>query len=464
MSGRVLIVDDVSTNRIVFKVKLAAAGYVPVLAADGESCLRLAVTERPDLILLDLMLPDLSGIEVLSRLRADPLTRRIPVIMFSASRDGAARMAALQAGADDFLTKPIDDQTLLARLRSFMRADNTMAPLSDRDTTIGLLGMAEPQGIFERPGVVALVMGRREAAVQLRHDLAAHTRDRMVILGPDQVFQDTHLPDEDAPDIYLIEADLDAAGSGLRVMSELRSRAGSRHAAFCVLNRAEDAASAAIAFDLGANDQVGPDMNVRELALRLRTLLRRKREDDRLRASVQDGLRLAMLDPLTGLCNRRYGLAQLGVIAERSAQDGVPFAVMVADLDRFKTVNDTWGHPAGDAVLVEVGARLTAHLRSADLIARIGGEEFLVALPGTAMAEARQVADRLCHAIESQPFVLGNGAALSLTISIGLALSSDVCAISPADRVTGLINCADQALLASKAAGRNMVTTCRNAA
>ena len=464
MSGKILIVDGVSTNRIVFKVKLVAAGYDVVMAADGTTGLRMAVMERPHLILLDLTLPDISGIEVLKRLRADPLTQRIPIVMFSAGRDGAARMAALQEGADDFLTKPIDDQTLLARLRSFMRADGAMAALPDRDAAIGLLGMAEPQGNFERPGVIALVMARPETALHLRRDLSVQTSDRVVILGPEQVFQDGRLAEEDTPDVYLIEADMEPPHTGLRIMSELRSRSGSRHAAFCVMNRAKDAASAAMAFDLGANDLVDAGMNRHELALRLRTLLRRKREDDRLRVSVQDGLRLAMIDPLTGLHNRRYGLAQLGVIAERSLQDGAPFAVMVADLDRFKTVNDTFGHATGDAVLIEVAARLTANLRARDLLARIGGEEFLIALPDTAIGEARQVAQRLCRGIEEQPFRLANGAALTVTISIGLALSTDPCAMASRDRVSHLVDAADQALLVSKSAGRNMVTTSRSAA
>lgn len=464
MSGKVLIVDGVSTNRIVFKVKLAAAGYDPYLAGDGASCMKIALAERPDLILLDLMLPDMSGITVLSRLRAAPLTRRIPVIMFSAGNDDEARMAALQAGADDFLTKPIDDQTLLARLRSFMRADSAIASLSDRDAAIGLLGMSEPSGAFERPGVIALVMARPETALHLRRDLSLQTREKIIILGPDQVIHDGRSASGEVPDVYLIEADMDTPNAGLRMMSELRSRAGSRHAAFCLMNRAQDPASAAIAFDLGANDQVDFGLNPIELALRLRTLLRRKREDDRLRARLKDGLRLAMIDPLTGLHNRRYGLAQLGVIAERSAQEDRPFAVMVADLDRFKAVNDTWGHATGDAVLIEVAARLTANLRAADMIARIGGEEFLIALPDTAIGEARSVAERLCHAIQEQPFVLENGARLSVTISIGLATSKDPNISAATDRGAFLVNSADQALLASKSAGRNMVTTSRNAA
>ena len=102
MIGKILIVDDVSTNRIVFKVKLTAAGYASAMAADGASCLHLARTELPDLILLDLMLPDMSGIDVLRQLKSNPMTRRIPVVMFSSEHDPVLRVAALRAGAEDF--------------------------------------------------------------------------------------------------------------------------------------------------------------------------------------------------------------------------------------------------------------------------------------------------------------------------------------------------------------------------
>jgi len=464
MVGRILIVDDVSTNRIVFKVKLAAAGYAPLLAADGAACLKMARDEHPDLILLDLMLPDMSGTEVLERLRADPVTRHIPVIMFSAGRDEAARLAALKAGADDFLAKPIDDQTLLARLRSFMRAGGSMDGLTSHKQRLELLGMAEPAARFETPGLVAIVTARPETGLMLRHELSARSSDRFATMTQDHLFRDGRTDDGETADVFLIEADLDRPGAGLRLMSELRSRSGSRDSAFCILNRRAETDSTAIAFDLGANDQVDGTMHPDEMALRLHTLLRRKREDDRLRASVQDGLRMAMIDPLTGLHNRRYGVAQLSAIAERAVTEGTDYAVMVADLDRFKAVNDKWGHAAGDAVLVEVANRLAANLRASDLLARIGGEEFLIALPATSLAEARVVAERLCRAIEEVPVVLSSGARLTVTISIGLAISDEALTLVASDSVTHLVDCADRALLASKSAGRNMVTISRTAA
>jgi two-component system cell cycle response regulator len=247
-------------------------------------------------------------------------------------------------------------------------------------------------------------------------------------------------------------------------MSELRSRTNTRHAAFCLLVPVGSVVGAAVAFDLGANDMVSATVPGEEIALRLARLLVRKREADQMRTSVQDGLRLAMFDPLTGLHNRRYGAAQLSAIAERACKSGTAFAVMVVDLDRFKTVNDRWGHAAGDAVLVEVAGRLAQNLRGGDLLARIGGEEFLIALPDTSLAEARGVAERLCHAVEESPVRLGDGATLRVTVSIGLAISTHSGLPDCIDAVSEIVDRADRALLVSKSGGRNQVTISRTAA
>jgi two-component system cell cycle response regulator len=171
---------------------------------------------------------------------------------------------------------------------------------------------------------------------------------------------------------------------------------------------------------------------------------------------MQDGLRLAMLDPLTGLYNRRFAAPQLAAVADRARAEGTPFAVMVMDLDRFKQVNDLYGHAAGDQVLVEVAHRLRANLREDDVLARIGGEEFLAILPGSGMTNARRVAERLCQVMDDAPIRLHSGEELHVTVSIGVAVASGA---GKADMVVeGLVEQADLALLESKGAGRNQVT------
>ena len=461
MFGKILIVDDVSTNRIVFKVKLTAAGYNTVMASYGAACLRLAQTEQPDLILLDQMLPDMSGIDVLHQLKANPATRRIPVVMLSSEPDPAMRLAALQAGADDYLARPIDDQTMMARLRGLFRARQGMGGLSPLDQELGLFGMAEPAQAFERPGHVTLVMNRIEAALHLRKQLVAVAKDQISVLTPGDVYAE---PDHGGIDVYLIDADIGTPGGGLRVMSELLSRGASRHAAFCIYNQSSPNLVPATAFDLGASDLVDQRISPSELAVRLHALVRRKRDADKMRASVQDGLRLAMIDPLTGLHNRRYGLAQLNAIAARALLDASDFAVMVVDLDRFKSVNDRWGHAAGDQVLIEVAARLAQNLRASDLLARIGGEEFLIALPATAEDEAGQVASRLCQAIGSTPAALADGTRITVTISIGMTVAGGDTLGDPIANVADLVDKADRALMQSKSGGRNKVTILHHAA
>ncbi len=463
MVGKILIVDDVATNRIVMKVKLQAAGYVPVLAATGAACLDIAARDAPDLIMLDLLLPDMSGLDVLTRLRADPVTRTVPVVMFAANPDAAVRAQAFRAGADEFLTKPIDDQTLLARIRSFMRARDLVEGFGAQDGGIAVLGLAEAAATYHPPGLVAVVTARADTALRLRRDMAAHIPDRVVTMTADEALSEG-LKSAAGPDVFLIESDLGNAANGLRLMSELRSRTNTRNAAFCLLVPVGSVIGAAVAFDLGAHDVVGASVQGEEVALRLQRLLTRKREADHMRASVQDGLRLAVIDPLTGLHNRRYGVAQLAAIAERAAKSGTAFAVMVVDLDRFKSVNDRWGHAAGDAVLIEVAGRLAHNLRSGDLLARIGGEEFLIALPDTTLAEARGVAERLCQAVEEAPVRLGGGAGLRVTVSIGLAISTAALRPDCIDAVSDIVDRADRAMLVSKSGGRNQVTISRTAA
>ena len=459
MIGKILIVDDVSTNRIVFKVKLTAAGYQTVMAADGATCVRLALSEKPDIILLDLFLPDRSGIEVLQALKTHPQTRRIPVVMFSSEADANLRLAALRGGAEDFMARPIDDQTLLARLRGLLRSREQFPGIDAPQEDFKVLGLSDPSQRFDIPGQIAIVMPRGERALHLRRELGSLCHDRFRLMAPDEVHADLGAQ---VPDVYLIHADLGGPGGGLRMMSELLSRSSTRHAAFCIFNPDQPQILAATAFDLGAHDVVDANTPAAELSLRLHGLVTRKREDDRMRASVQDSLRMAVIDPLTGLHNRRYGTAQLNAIAEASRTEASEFAVMVVDIDRFKSVNDRWGHAAGDAVLVEIAARLGSQLRDSDLLARVGGEEFLIALPLTQLCDAQNVAERLCRAIESEPVVLADGIRVPITISIGMTTGG--CAPSDPTSVAELVAQADRALMHSKTHGRNQVTIVRDAA
>jgi two-component system cell cycle response regulator len=269
MIGKILIVDDVSSNRIVFKVKLTAAGYQTAATADGELALRLAVAERPDIILLNLSL----GLDLLHALKAHSQTGNIPVIVIASPTQGDLRLQSLRAGAEDFMTRPIEDHILQARLRAVMRMRQVVAGVAGAaDQGLGLLGLEEPAQTFTLPGHIALVLPQADKALRLRRDLATAGQDRCTLMAAEEV----HItPTGHSPDVYLLHADLGGIGGGLRVMSELLSRNSTHTASFCIWAPVA-AACAASAFDLGAHDVVDDTMPIAELALRLHRLVARR--------------------------------------------------------------------------------------------------------------------------------------------------------------------------------------------
>ncbi|MCC5986916.1 MAG: diguanylate cyclase [Pararhodobacter sp.] len=480
MSGRILVVDDLATNRALLKVKLRAAFHECLQAADGPSALEIARRERPALILLDVMLPGMSGIEVCRRLRNDPQTRDIPVVMITASGDRERRLQALAAGADDFLTKPLNDVILRARIRSLLRAREAEYELRLRADTFQALGFGDMPAEFEPPGRIGLIAGDTARAAAWRAMLAPHLKDSIEVLSPAAALSGSH--GGSVPDLYMVAADMGAHGSGLRLVADLRSRLQSRHSAIVLVLDDPACETAANALDMGASDLLTLPFDAQETALRLGLQIRRKRRADRLREALQNGLEMALIDPLTGLHNRRYALSRLKRIAARSQENASVYAVMLLDLDRFKAINDMHGHAAGDAVLQAVARRLRACLRPADLLARIGGEEFLVAIPDCSLEMARGVAERLRNVVGCEPVTLpGGDSTVSVTISAGLAMGAvrpmgevvpapvrgAFCQLDtelPGASAQAVLASADAALLAAKTEGRNQVNVSASAA
>jgi two-component system cell cycle response regulator len=462
MTGRILIADEVATNRIVMKVKLSSACYQVLQAAGEAELMLLARSELPDLIILDAVMADANGAALCIKLKADPVTSDIPVIMVTALNDPKTKLAALEAGADDFLTKPLDELTLLARVRSLLRMRATSDELRRRQKTARELGFAEPTTYFNSAGHVAIVAAEGSEAMRWRDRISPFLNAKIEAL-PEQRALEALQSQRNIPDAFVIASDLGEPNSGLRLLAELRSREATRHAAIIIMHAPKDRNAAVMALDLGANDLITDGFDPEELALRLRGQIRRKLEADRLRVTVEDGFKLAAIDPLTGLYNRRYALPHLTEIAKRAREKQRPFAIMLLDLDRFKDVNDTYGHAAGDAVLVEVARRVRDNLRGVDMVARIGGDEFLVAMPETALSQARFAAERLRQVVEETPISIGEGQQeITVTLSIGLSMGGRDEAMSlPIEK---LIEDADQALFGSKAEGRNQVTMGRSAA
>ncbi len=468
MQGKILIVDAISTNRIVLKVKLASAFYEVLQASTADEACVAALRHAPDLIISAMALPDGDAGELCQRLHRNPQTRSIPVMVVACRPNAESRLQALEAGVQDVMVKPIDDTLLLSRVRSLIRAHNTAAEWQMRDDTSRALGFAEDPADFGPPGRSVLVSADSKTAQTWIQNLRPHLRSSLTSSSPDTALRD--LAPGRVPDVFILvlEEDDKLSGEVLRLLAAVRATAITRHAGILVVQPRPEPGLGAYALDLGADDLMTDGFEQAELILRIKALMRRKRIADQMRATVRTGLKAAVCDPLTGLHNRRYAMPHLSRVAEHAKATGRSFAVMVADLDHFKQINDIYGHSSGDAVLVEAARRLRENLRGVDMIARIGGEEFLIVMPATPFSEARVAASRLCRKIGGEGFnVPGSNTPIDVTISIGVTMGGvGISRKSEHDQFDAgeLLDAADKALYEAKLQGRNQVNLVRPAA
>ena len=461
MPGKILIVDPVATNRIVMKVKLAKAYYQVAQASTGAEGLETARQLHPDLILCTDHLPDMQTGSFIQALRGAALSKSIPLIVETLSHDADHRLALLQAGADDILVKPHDEPLLLARLRSLLRLRETAEELTLREGASRALGLSEAPESYAAPGRVAIIAPQSDTALKWSRKLAA------LIPGKHDAFayRDAilRMSAGAAPDAVTMVLTPETAETGLQLLADLRAKPETRDCGVLVLvEGAHGERCAVAALDRGANDALTGGSSLREIALRLERQIARKRTLERLREHMRDGLRAALIDPLTGLFNRRFAMPRLAVIADsaRSAGRAGDYAVMIIDVDHFKLINDRFGHSLGDLVLINLAEVLEQAVGEPNLLARVGGEEFLVVIPDTGRRDAQLMAERLCRLVRETSFELpGRPRPLQVTVSIGVALGSDVArAADPAlAQHEAVLECADKALYDAKAHGRNQV-------
>lgn len=483
MSYRIMIVDGIATNRILLRAMLVASYHDVVTCATVTDAAEVCGQMRPDLVMLDICQEPEAALAFCARLATQASGPPIPVIATISGqpycRHAPDRIAALRAGAADVLDKSTPDTLLQARIRSLIRASIKAAEraLAPEDDALPC-GMAEAAAGFVGPepatGTVALLTPLRRAGPAALRMLLERLPQPPRLLDPTSDLSDEAL--RPVPDLFIIdgasilqrEGNAQAGADVFRLVSDLRSRALSRHAAILVILPRDQAEMAALALDLGAADVVDDRIAVEELAHRVRRIILEKRAVDRHRDSLQSRLLAAVTDPLTGLYNRRYAIPRLERMLAAAQTSGQELAVMMMDIDHFKAINDTHGHPVGDQVLVEVARRLRDNLRAMDLIARFGGEEFLVAMPDTTLDQARGAAERLRRLIEDTPFLAasdGVGAGpidggIAVTLSIGVAATPLHPAETEAaeDAIGAVCRRADTALYAAKSAGRNTVT------
>jgi len=450
VSARILVVDDVQANVRLLEARLKAEYFDVRTARSGEEALEIARLERIDVVLLDIMMPGLSGFEVCAALKHDPKTAPIPIVIVTALDGPQDRVRALECGADDFLTKPVSEVALFARVKSLARLKATTDELQVRASAMESVGID--------PSVILTQEFPAEGRILVVDDLASTIDKANAALGPKSVTEIAATADDALTlaakrdfDLIITSRRLPGA-DGLRLCSDLKSIDRSRFTPILMVTEPDDLEALRRALEMGVNDYVIRPIDEAELRARARTQLKRKHYADCLRNLVNDAVEMAVKDSLTGLYNRRYLDSHLRSLLERSAGSGEPVSLLMFDIDLFKSVNDVHGHASGDAVLIEFAKRLKDGVRGTNLVARFGGEEFIIVMPGTDLKGAAAIADRLRCEVAGKPFTHKSKPDLEMTVSVGVAAFRGA-----GDTADGLILRADKALYAAKRDGRNRV-------
>lgn len=491
-----LIIDDDPVITFLLRSVLERAGYRCLVARDGESAWQVL---SPDvaLVLLDIMMPGQNGPEILRRMRLDPMLADIPVIFVTGRSDAATRIQCLAMGAAGFVVKPVQARDVLNQVRlALERPDIDDLPDDESDDpleaaletefapTSGLGGELTPSEIESMPvsHVLRSLLAERRS---MRRSLSSHRRLVSALFRLHQVMSEGQGPAELGQSIVaLAQKALRATHAELWVpdCDGLVRLAGLTSAQ--VRSRARDGAddvppAAARAWRewLTVESDAG-ECEAGELEMHFPLTVGTERigvlslcfpADVRPSASLsgffcaevalalESAIRLerarseALTDPLTGVYNRRFLEGRLDDELRRARALGASASVLFIDIDRFKWFNDTFGHEVGDRLLCRVADALRAQLRSVDVVARFGGDEFVVVLPETDRAGSAVVAARLQEGlIALTDATLPDEA--SLTVTIGAATYPE-----DGTRPAELLASADAAMLRGKRAGRNRI-------
>ncbi len=423
----ILIVDDEAQNRRLLALLLHPEGYATSSVASGEEALAAVRHCAPDLILLDIMMPGMDGYQVAAALKADPRTASIPIIIITSHTERSARLAGLDAGAEDFLTKPVDRAELWLRVRNLLRL-KAFGDLQDHSASLELQVQARTAELQRfrtamdaTADAIVLVSRASMRFIEVNATacrLLGYTREEMFKMGPVEI--EVANPEQ-------LERQFDDLIKG-------NARADTIETSLCCKN--------------GANLQVevhlqalrsGRDWTIVIVA---RNITERKEAEQRLH-------HLAHHDALTGLPNRTLFYDTLQRTLAMAHDTACLVAVLFIDVDHFKNINDTLGHTVGDELLLQFSNRLSQCVRVRDTVGRLGGDEFaLILLIQDGQQGAVLVANKIREALRAPFELLGH--AVSVSASIGITLHPD----DSSDADT-LIRYADTAMYQAKRAGRN---------
>lgn len=453
----ILIVDDELFNLKLLSGMLASEPYNLITVTSGREALTKIDEQPPDIILLDIMMPEMSGFEVTRQLKNNPKTRNIPIILITALTEYQDKIKGFEAGADEFLNKPVHTDELLARIQSLLSMKEYHERLSCKasieESFTYNIDFSDAEEQLQQKIVLVV-----EENLEYRHLLKFHLAEqpyRLLLATTGR--EALALLEREPVDCLLIDITLPDI-NGFALCEKIRKNEAFRHIQTVGIAGVEDLELKIRGIEAGFDEYLIKPINFTELKVRIKSLLKKKTYLDKLTNQYHAVFQQAISDSLTGLYNHAYCKHFLEIDLKKAKRHGYPVSLIMADLDNFKQVNDRFGHITGDLVLKEVATILRNTIRLTDVAARYGGEEFALVLPYSNTDVAVILADRIIEAVNSHSFKVNDRTLdLNLTISLGIASYPD-----HATSMTELFEQADQALYKAKQRGKNSYQTSLN--
>ncbi len=465
----VLVADDAPEIVLIISKILEKEGYLVLKSYNGEECIALAFANKPDIILLDIMMPDIDGFKICNHLKNDSKTQDIPIIFITSKVDIKDKIQGLNKGAIDYITKPFNSEEFLARVKSHMRAKLMQDELREtngilqeylRTATLAnnyfesitrLVNLDEVMSFTQR--YFAEIF---EDVVRFSVWLCAEQSDQFILKVGTSADLNKEAPTirvEDSPIMKRAFEKKEVIVENNFKLSELyNAKAGERYsdAKFMCLPLIVEGNVLAIVNLTSKKD--GTDFSIydQQKALSVCQILANKIENCQLYKKIE---KLSITDSLTNLFNRQFLDTRLAKEFARVVRSNETFTIIMADIDHFKNINDTYGHQKGDIALKQFADILVHNIREADFAARYGGEEFVVTLPSTKLNGGVNLAEKIRLSVEENLFIEAEGEKHPITVSLGVATYHN----GNFENQEGLLKAADEALYKAKQTGRNKV-------
>ena len=448
--SKILIVDDEPLNVKLLNAMIPSDQYDTATAYNGEEALKIVNDFHPDLILLDIMMPGLNGYELTQILKSDPETLGIPIVLVTAFGGSEYEIKGLEAGADEFLNKPVNKTELLTRVKSLIRLKQYKEQLKSR--TCSMNSAAHDQGENEcseggdlnLPTILIVEDNKMDAMLLQRYLHGEPYQIKLANDGEDAISRSR----QERIDVILLDLLLPGK-DGFEVCRILKEMEHTQNIQIVAITGLSDLDSKLKGIELGVDDYLTKPVNMHVLRTRIKSLVKKKALLDRLCDKYEMAVYSAITDKLTGLYNRRYFDYFLDLELKRSSRENSSLALLMIDVDNFKQINDTLGHLFGDKILNKLGDLIKSNIRETDLAARYGGEEFSIVMSNTSFDEAEEIAERIRKSVETYRF---NENESVTTVSIGIALHP-----FDAKSVQELLDRADSALYRAKRNGKNRI-------